>query len=556
MKKYILMLMAGLLLSGIIIGCAQVNSSSNPSAQDYGTLTGQVTKTSGTALSGVTVTAGGSTATTNDQGWFAFTSVAASSSLPVTFSLFGYVNNQKIVTIINGRETYITCAMQASGTAQNLVVANGGAITEGSTTVTFPANCFTNADGSAYTGTTAKVTLTPGSFASTMDADAFPGTFSGEYTTGVAVSFESFGWTDIKVVDTVTGAALKGKAGVQWTLVIPNAAGTAPSETSIPMWYYSESEAKWKAAVNSAGTQINAIYISSSDTFIATLEGGNFAGDPWNVDRPFSSVSYIKGRVVDSAGNPISNANVKVWSARNNWRGGDYTGSNGIFGPIAITPNQAAKLQALKGAKTSAITDISALSPATYTVTSPFDVGDIVLDSPQIQFTLTWGVDPADLDSHLTIPKEISTSAYRYHLYYSNYTTTPSTAYPYAALDTDDTSSYGPEHTTVYQLYEGSYRFCVHHYAGSSDIEHSSARVDLNVDDGTTVATYTFTPPSGQPADKPVWQVCDIAVNSSGKITGVTTLNSYGDQSKATYDPNGDPDQVYTTATSQIKMVK
>jgi hypothetical protein len=236
------------------------------------------------------------------------------------------------------------------------------------------------------------------------------------------------------------------------------------------------------------------------------------------------------------------------------------TGSDGSWGPVVIPASRACTVIAQKGSKSSTAESVAALSATTYTSANPYTVANIVLDSPKLLITLDWGANPRDLDSHLTFPKETSSSTYRYHLYYYNRSATSSTAYPYANLDTDDTDGYGPEHTTVYRVQEGTYRFCVHHYAGSSSIENSGAVVTLNVDDGqSSPATYRFTPPANQDSTKLVWQVFDASINSSGQAT-ITTLGTYGAPSKATYDPNSEADTLYTTSVNSLtvgpKMVK
>ncbi|MDD4179232.1 MAG: hypothetical protein PHH14_04195 [Candidatus Margulisbacteria bacterium] len=539
----------------VVIGCGtSTSTNTNPVAQDYGTLAGLVTDSSGTVLSGVTVTAASTSGATNSQGWFALTNVAASSELKVVLSKSGYVDNEKTTSIVSGRQTYITASMIASATSQSLTVASGGSLSFTTGSVSFPANAFEYSDGTAFTGSTATITLTAGGFSTSTEADSFPGRFEGLDASSNRVTFESFGWVDIHATD-ASGSALRAKSTVTWTLTVNNAVSRTPALTSVPVWYYSDGE--WRAATDpTTGVQYNATYNSTADSFVATIKGGDFSGTPWNIDLPWQTTAYIKGRIVDYAGNAVANALVQVRSSTNNWLQSYYTGSDGRF-TMPVNGNQAITVLASKGEKTSGVTSVTALSPTTYTSTSPYDVGDILLETPRIQVTLTWGVDPSDLDSHMTIPKETTSSTYRYHLYYGNRSTTPSTSYPYANLDTDDRTSYGPEHTTIYRLYEGTYRFCVHHYAGSSDIQSSSARVDLNVDDGVnTPATYTFTPPSGQASDKTVWMVFDVNVDSSGKITSVNTLGSYGTQSKDTYDPGGAADTLYTSSAAKVMMVK
>ena len=48
-----------------------------------------------------------------------------------------------------------------------------------------------------------------------------------------------------------------------------------------------------------------------------------------------------------------------------------------------------------------------------------------------------------------------------------------------AELDRDDTSSYGPETTTIYGTVEGEYLFTVHNYSGTPDMTVSDATVKV-----------------------------------------------------------------------------
>lgn len=519
-------------------------------------MVGYVYKSDGSALSDVTVTTAGTSAATNDQGWFAFPSLEANSALVVTLSKTGYISSAKTVSIVVGRQTYFAAGLLAAATSGTTITNSaGGTVIVGTTIVaSFPANAFVDSNNNPVSGNVT-VKITPGSFASSTEADAFPGQYQGVDATGATISFESFGWANISATD-ASGNGVNIGTTKTWTLSSINPTGVSPETTSIPLWYFANNQ--WNAVVNPAtSAQISATYIATRDSFTASITGGNVSNTPWNLDRPWrASAAYIKGKVVDYNGSGVDAANVQIRSTANNWLITATTGSDGTWGPIAIPGNRACRVIAIKGAKASSSESVAALSSTTYTQSNAYAVANITVDSPRLLFTLTWGANPSDLDSHLTMPKETSSSTYRYHLYYSNRSSTSSSAYPFANLDTDDTSSYGPEHTTVYRLQEGTYRFCVHHYTGSSDIENSNALVGLNVDDGLgNIATYSFTPPTGQTSDKNVWEVCDIAVNSSGKITSVTTLGTYGDASKATYDPNGDADQVYTSSVKPM-MVK
>jgi hypothetical protein len=138
----------------------------------------------------------------------------------------------------------------------------------------------------------------------------------------------------------------------------------------------------------------------------------------------------------------------------------------------------------------------------------------LCVNTPLITITLTWGENPSDLDSHLTIPMADGT---REHVYFGRMNAGD------ARLDTDDVTSYGPEVTTVYDLHDGVYRYCVHHFSGSETISSSGASVNLVIDG---VGIYNLTPPSGATASKDVWRLWDITVQN-GAVTNVSTINDY-----------------------------
>jgi hypothetical protein len=131
----------------------------------------------------------------------------------------------------------------------------------------------------------------------------------------------------------------------------------------------------------------------------------------------------------------------------------------------------------------------------------------------QYKFILTWGQYPEDLDSHLWTP---SIGGSTYHVYFANKGSL--TSPPFAALDVDDVTSYGPENITIKALYPGTYKFAIHHYDGSGTITTSSARVKVFKREGL-VGEYTV--PTTSSSSNWWWYLGDI--NGS---TGAFTLKN------------------------------
>jgi hypothetical protein len=115
--------------------------------------------------------------------------------------------------------------------------------------------------------------------------------------------------------------------------------------------------------------------------------------------------------------------------------------------------------------------------------------GQDVIVSPttanEIRIVLTWGSRPSDLDAHLTGANP-SPAAGRFHVYYNDRGSL--TGPPFAALDLDDVSSFGPETITITQ-FTSEYRFSVHDYtnrtaSSSSALAASGAKVQVYYGDG------------------------------------------------------------------------
>lgn len=127
------------------------------------------------------------------------------------------------------------------------------------------------------------------------------------------------------------------------------------------------------------------------------------------------------------------------------------------------------------------------------------------LEQGQIRIVLTWGSYPRDLDSHLTgtdsTGKSISV----------NYTHLEEE--DVASLDLDDTSGFGPETTTIYDL-GGSYTFSVHNFSDPWDAEafgNSSGQVRIYLDGGTEPIICNAPAGTGE-----WWDVCRI---ENGEVT-------------------------------------
>ncbi len=166
-----------------------------------------------------------------------------------------------------------------------------------------------------------------------------------------------------------------------------------------------------------------------------------------------------------------------------------------------------------------------------------------LLAAGEVRIVLTWGERPYDLDSHLWLPPTRP-----YHVYFSR--TGDLDACPDAALDVDDTSSYGPETITVAQrVTGGNYVYYVHNFSGSPDLAGSGAKVE--VFDATGLIAAFDAPATGTGG---YWHVFDMD-GDTGAITEVNEIvntepNPYNDSSAGC--TSGQPAVSFTAAEQSV----
>ena len=137
------------------------------------------------------------------------------------------------------------------------------------------------------------------------------------------------------------------------------------------------------------------------------------------------------------------------------------------------------------------------------------------------RIVLTWGDTPSDLDSHLTGP---NTSGGRFHVDWTNKGS--DTSAPFAELDVDDTSSFGPETTTIYRQEGGVYRFSVHDFTNrqstsSTALANSGAKVEVYQGE-ERVAVYNVPNDDGT-----LWTVFELDGDRLTPVNSITYESEY-----------------------------
>jgi len=131
------------------------------------------------------------------------------------------------------------------------------------------------------------------------------------------------------------------------------------------------------------------------------------------------------------------------------------------------------------------------------------------LTGGELRLVLSWGAEPHDLDSHLLVPVE--GQEYPDHVYFGDrgYSDQP----PYAQLDVDDVSGYGPETITIFSLYPGTYYYYIYKYSGEGDIAGCGAVVRVYDETGQIYELNVPQPQVGEEGYR-YWDVLQIVDGS------------------------------------------
>jgi hypothetical protein len=244
------------------------------------------------------------------------------------------------------------------------------------------------------------------------------------------------------------------------------------------------------------------------------------------------SQGTVSGTVTDTLGAPLAGVDVGLFQQDLLLASGT-TDSSGNYSLTAPAGSGYSIVFSKSGYTTITKGNIAVNANATTTVGA---VMTTVLQAGQTRVVLTWGATPDDLDSHLTGP--ILDSSQRFHVYYGedclpqgscsidnngNRIPGPNT---YALLDHDDTSSFGPETTTIVHQLGGVYRFSVHDFTNSdsaSSLALSNSGAQVQVFQGNSLV-QTFSIRTNQVGT--LWTVFELNGN---QITSIDTMSNQSD---------------------------
>lgn len=477
---------------GLPLGAANATPDLIPPGNVVGTVTSTV---NATPLANAAVTSGSSSTLSLINGRWGLT-LGDAARVISRVQAAGYADNFRVFAVA-GLPVNVPSPVVPSGNATAVTIATGGTATQTGTTaqIVLPANALVPPTGVvASAAVEVRVTeLNP-----SQNINVLPGDYTALNAQNNPVPIESFGAVFVVAAD-AAGARYALAQGVNATVRIPAVTRAAPLAATIALMYFDDTNGRWTAqgTATLGGVAPNQYYEG-----IVTRLGH------WTAARP-QDVVTLTGCVRDPANAVVANARVILEGISYNGAAYALTAADGTFS-VPLQMGQTATVTAQAGGAVSNTVAIAAQAAA-FTLTPCLQTSGSVNG---LSIRLTWGALPADLDSHLFAPNGA-------HVYYVDRGSL--TAAPFAALDVDDVTGFGPEVITITRLYQGTYRYAVYNFSGtfSPGMTGSGARIEVTRAGFTT----TYAPPAGEASNR-WWQLFDIVVDSQCRVS-VRSVNSW-----------------------------
>ena len=280
---------------GAMVAVASCSGSPSTPVQPSTTVGGIVTDSTGTVLSGVTVTAGTATTTTATNGTFSMPA-SPQTGLVVGFSKTGYLASAKHVTVTAGTSAHVAAALMAMATPVTLDATHGATVAgaRGASLKADP-GVLVDSTGKTVSGSVL-VSLTPLSPAVPGEFAAYPGSLVGSVNGGTPTLLQTYGVLDVTA--TQNGQEVQIAPGKTVSVTIPVAA-TGKLPATEELWSFNLTTGVW----DHEGTA----HLSGS-AYTANLAHFSYH----NIDSAIQSgqATCVTGIVVDKSGNAVAGAYV------------------------------------------------------------------------------------------------------------------------------------------------------------------------------------------------------------------------------------------------------
>ncbi len=427
------------------------------------------------------------------DGSFQLVGVSPGQQQLLRMSSTAFGENARFVDVAANGSSGLVLRVTPVTVAANIDPAAGGTVSNASSSarVVLPAASLVRADGSAAVGQTS-VRLT--AINPAFDTSLMPGDFT-TTVNGANVPIESFGALAVEINDSA-GQVLNLRSGQQATIRIPLGTRELNPPASIPLFSFNNTTGRWvqEGTAQLGGTGSNRFYEGTVNHFSV-----------WNADRVMDTV-FVSTCVQDASGNRVAGARITA-------DGIDYSGftsaSTDAQGNARIAMRRSSQAT-LTGVQGTLLSNTVRIGPYAADATLA-NCLRLAAQGLGLTIKLTWGALPSDLDSYLYLPDGTSID-------FDNQGSLSSA--PFANLDVDDVSSFGPEVITLTQLMVGTYRYAVNNYSGFSDgpISTSGARVELSLPGQSNVELFT-PPSSGETSTTDYWTLFELQVDAQCNVT-------------------------------------
>ncbi|MFN8310819.1 MAG: carboxypeptidase-like regulatory domain-containing protein [Chitinophagales bacterium] len=291
-----------LLLVLTLLGACKKKDTENPNVLKktvklHGTVVDQDLK----PLSGATVSFNGKIFTSN-SGFYVFDDVAiAAGRQTVKATMPGYLDAVVGFEATQSTSSQVKIVMVKKVLTGSIDGSTGGSVTNGAAQVTLPANGLKNADGSAFSGTANLYTFHYNPGDSKFSQMTPGGDLSARNTSGDSRQLLSYGMISVHMED-ASGNPLQVASGKTATIKLPiDAAQLSSSPDTIKLWHLNETTGIWEE--EGKAVKQGSFYVGVVSHF-----------STWNTDHD-EDVAWVKGKVVNCNGTPISTADATVADA-------------------------------------------------------------------------------------------------------------------------------------------------------------------------------------------------------------------------------------------------
>lgn len=259
-------------------------------------------------------------------------------------------------------------------------------------------------------------------------------------------------------------------------------------------------------------------YMTLTMTNFAVASGsGSFEMPTFNLlSENYSGENYVAGIAKDAVtGQTLAGVTLKVRANWNNKEGEVLnTFTTGADGSYNVTLERGYyTIEFAREGYASVFVNVFS-SNASRSFDGTLNPTATAVDNTQFRVVLTWGETPRDLDSHLVGPTVAGDSADYFHVYFAHKVYYDLEHEVNASLDVDDTSSYGPETVTVFNVQSDKpYYYSVHDFTNSGNsnsTEMSFSGANVKVYQGATLIKE-YNVPSNQAGN--VWNVFYVKNN-------------------------------------------